>query len=561
MRIALLFFLTLLAPAARADEPLRFTLALYHFNVEFVAGSRSAEDAVVTESFEPLVDLYLRHPDWGADLEMQGCMIEILAKRHPAVLAKLQRLLDAGRVELVCCHYSDQLVLAFPRVDLERGLEIDARTLTAHGLPRAPVIFFQEGQFGEGLLEVLRGHGDTIAVAADGAYDFSHPEDKDVPLLSSRGILVVPGDRRAFALPDGSRVETDWSKLGDGERVATGSDPYGLKKPFQFDPALLAAYEQELQTRAARGDRMASIVEYVAQMKARGLAPTPCKPYLDTPWKGAKADNVWLWLGRHDLPIEDDTGIRAENARARIEVLRAEAVLRAGGEDEERIAPAWKHLLKAEVSDATGWAPLPIEMDYARGHAQRAIDAARAIDGDAERWIDTRTGRYVEAPPPAARADVDAGPVPAQLRGGQGSLRWARLGEDVWEVRAAFSLLPWKLGLGSVAFPVTEPVVRYSPAGLDEQVVEIAWQDLAPRQAHLALANGLVGLGGDLWAIQDHARGYSACRVTPTEAAWVVEGGARPKHDWRFLVVRGKARALELAVRTNVWPVVRAGSE
>lgn len=560
MALALAVFLAL-PLAAGADETRRYDLALYHFNIEFIAGSRSAEDAIVTESFDPLLDLYLRHPTWGADLELQGYMIEVLAQRHPAVLEKLRALVAAGSVELICCHYSDQLVLAFPHTDLVRGLVIDDRLLARHGLRRAPVIFFQEGQFGAGLLEYLRRNGRAVAVAPAGTYDFSQPGDAAAPLLASRGVVVVPGDTRRYSAPDGTRIEAVWTRLGDGEPAATGSNPYGLKKAFRFDPAVLGGLEHALEAQAAAGVRIVSVSEYVRQVRALGVEPAACKPYFDTPWKGERTGNVFLWMGRHDQPLEDDVGIHTDTVRARLDLLRAEGVLRAEGKDPRVLEEGWKHLLKSEVTDATGWVPLPIEMRYAREHAAAAAAAARLVQGPEDRWVDTQTGVYVDPPERLAHEPAAGGPVAVHLRQATGKVTWALLGGGIWEVQVAFRLLPWKLARAAVAFPVTEPVVRYSPAGLDGEVAEVPWDAVGVKGAWLALPNGLVGLGHDLWLIQDHAQGFACCHVTPGEAAFEVEGGARLSHDWRFLVVRGWRQALVMALRTNVCPVVPAFHE
>ncbi|MBI4615817.1 MAG: hypothetical protein HY720_19515, partial [Planctomycetes bacterium] len=45
--LAVLVFTGAAASPAVADDPERFALALYHFNLQFVSGDREAEDAVV----------------------------------------------------------------------------------------------------------------------------------------------------------------------------------------------------------------------------------------------------------------------------------------------------------------------------------------------------------------------------------------------------------------------------------------------------------------------------------------------------------------------------------
>ncbi len=546
----------LIALSACAEEPRRYALALYHFNVEFVAGSRKAEDAVVTESFEPLLDMYLRHPEWGADFEMQGYMVEVLAERHPSVLEKLRKVVSGGRVEIVCCHYADQLVLAFPREDLEWAIQIDDEVLAANGLSRSPVAFFQEGQFGEGLLACLEGNGWKVAVAAKGTYDFWQPKN-EAPLIESRGVVVVPGMSRSYAAPDGTRIEAEWTKLGDGEPVATGSNPYGLKKRFRFDAEVLGGYERHLEEREKRGDRIVSVSRYVEEVRALGVTPSPAKPYLDSPWKGDNPEQVYLWMGRHDQPVEDDVGIHTEVVLARQAVLRAAAV--AGDADAEPVVRAWKHLLRAQVSDSTGWAPLPVEMTYAREHARAALKAAAEVEGPEGRWVDTRSGELCEAPAEPAGEGVAEGPLRVRVEGTLTErVSWTRLREGLHEVRVRFTLLPWKAGHGRVVFPSDAEEVLYSPAGLDTEVVAVPWESIEPDHAYLALPNGLIGVGEDLWVVQDHRTGFSSCRVSRDEVSFEVEGGSRLTHEWRFLVVTGRAAALDLALRTNVWPVVPA---
>lgn len=97
-----------------------YVVALLHFNLQYVAGGmegtfadwpcdeQSIEDQIIIESFEPILDLMLEHPDWSIDLELQGYMVEVMADRHPPVLDKLHTLAHGGQVELVSWHYSAQ---------------------------------------------------------------------------------------------------------------------------------------------------------------------------------------------------------------------------------------------------------------------------------------------------------------------------------------------------------------------------------------------------------------------------------------------------------------------
>ncbi|MFZ5469991.1 MAG: hypothetical protein ACOZIN_11200, partial [Myxococcota bacterium] len=116
MILRLSFLAALLAQGAAHAERVKATL--YHFNLQYVAGGmqnypdgksrdpnynlseEQVEDLIVVESFAPLLKIFLRHPTWKADLEMQGLFVEVLAARHPQVLEDLRTLAMRGQIEL-----------------------------------------------------------------------------------------------------------------------------------------------------------------------------------------------------------------------------------------------------------------------------------------------------------------------------------------------------------------------------------------------------------------------------------------------------------------------------
>ena len=60
------------------EEPTKFALSMFHFNIQYCAGGlkgflptpevdlneAEVEDRIVTQSFEPLLDMLLEHPTW-----------------------------------------------------------------------------------------------------------------------------------------------------------------------------------------------------------------------------------------------------------------------------------------------------------------------------------------------------------------------------------------------------------------------------------------------------------------------------------------------------------------
>src|SRR5262249_8477603 len=156
-------------PAAAAPE--KYAMAIFHFNVQYVAGglrgffvepdptldlsADEVENRIVTQSFEPVLDMLIAHPSWAVDIELQGYMLAVMAARHTTVLDKLRTLAKSSQVEVVSFHYSDQLFLAHAPEDWERSAELNETTFQKHDIPRSDVIFCQEGQAGLAMAGVM----------------------------------------------------------------------------------------------------------------------------------------------------------------------------------------------------------------------------------------------------------------------------------------------------------------------------------------------------------------------------------------------------------------------
>jgi len=109
------------------------------------------------------------------------------------------------------------------------------------------------------------------------------------------------------------------------------------------------------------------------------------------------------WLGKQRSGNEKDGLTRARNFITRGEVMAAEQWLNISGKSDhpysDILEKAWKHLLLSEVSDASGWSPWPIEVEYADLHADTAEGLARQVmealmDDHTSTVIDTRNQNH-----------------------------------------------------------------------------------------------------------------------------------------------------------------------
>ncbi len=519
--LALLAVILVSGPGSSKERPAGgFLLNMYHFNIQYVVGSEASMRRIVKQSFEPLVDFYAAHPGWGADFEMQGLMIEYMAESHTEVLDKFRRLVNSGQVSLTSFHYADQLLLAFPGHDQKWSIKLNDRIFEKYGIERSSVIFTQEAQFGEGMCRLGRDHGYDAAVMTTSQYSWFQ-DDERFPYFSAHGMDVITN--RDAIHPD-TGVKVKWLFLGDGELVATaGISPYfpGL---FRANPAKLKGLEARMTALEKEGYKPSTVSEYVAALREAGLKPAPLRPMLDSPWRPEDGSGVFQWMGKYAFPWEADYDIRSRNWRVRTKLIEAERA----GADDEVLAEAWGHMLNAEVSDPTGWFPFPVEIKWDYEQMDLAL---KALEG----------APLPNAAPasPVFRELTDEPPVEVGLFGG------ALKSKATWEEaevlsRKAYSVsVEWK-GSGGIAFPLAGDYLEYSPAMMEHEVRRIDINDIKPKSIHLALPNGLIGLGDGLYLIRDNAAGCLAAGFYPKarEIRFETSKARGAKIGMRFYIIQ-----------------------
>ncbi|MEZ4240541.1 MAG: hypothetical protein R3F59_31180 [Myxococcota bacterium] len=571
------------APTPSADH---CALAVLHFNLQYCAGGldgmmeqlgldpgafdwsdEALQDQIVVESFAPVLDLLDAHPDWSMTLEMQGLMLDVIAERHPDVLDHLRTLAKAGRAEIASFHYSDQLFLAYPREDLERSVARTQERFAALDVPLSGVVFTQEGQFGEGMADVMAAHGYTTAVIAHNLFEPQHP---DVPgsLFDAGPVEAIVG-RGWDDAATGASVR--FTYLDDGELLATNDLNCYLGPLFVHSPAAVAAYEAEVQGLVDAGYRPEGVEACASALKAAGVAPSPLPALLDGTWQPENTDNLGLWMGGSGAfggldGSEDDNGVLTAGTRAHrlLHAVQAaaDAAPAARPEVARRLDDAWRELALGQVSDATGWNPFGTETACGLDHLARAAalgaEAAGYLWPEAAGttlWLDP-SGARIE--PPAA--DTDASPPPGWVdaeitdAGRPAAARWLRSGVTglpVWEV--AFEPDAFADPEVAVAFPWDGEAFRGVRA-LTRTPVTLPTASFALTQTGLPLGLGVVGLAPDRWLALDQATVHLAGRFD-TDAATVTfeDGTLRADRGavWRFHVATSAEEAAAAGILLN----------
>lgn len=598
-----------LLPAAALADPVHAHVTVYHFNIQYVAGGMQGypdgvshdpkfymseaqvEDRIVTQSFAPILEILLRHPTWHVDLEMQGRMVEVMAERHAQTLDNLRTLAKRGQVEIISLHYSDQLFLAYPRRDLERSIKRNKAVFAANDLPLSTVDFNQEGQFNEGLVQVLHDNGYTIAVVPRNLLGY---ELGSVPaeFMTKLGVDLPVNGYSATA-----DLIVEWEGPGDGELIVCGgTSPYLGTDFHTFDAGVdnsLQGFEDQRTAWEQAGQQQLTITEMVALAKQHTTF-MELPPITDGSWRPDDTHNLLRWMGGlgglYDLftPTEKDNAVLTANMRASLDVAACEAVeawakSKPGADARaQALDTAGRELALAQVSDSTGWTPWLGEVSYSLNHAQAARDAAlKCIDapelrGPKVRTVDLSTGMVRDDAAPDAgptRTPMDA-PFEVKVATGEPdagpgrtvTMSWARLSPERLELTVDATAGNTKNDrLVSLTFPMDMDFdhVAYSPALDEGELRDLPNTDFLPYAEHTIPApNGLVGLGHARWLLKDVTQVHLAALVRQaTREVELRDESIRadePAH-WRIEILDGVdgPRALQLAAAQNVTPVMQ----
>ncbi len=535
--------LLLLPQTTLADsEPRKFAVGVYHFNVQYCAGGlagfaealgaedlwssldvsdEGVQDAIIVESFQPLLALFAAHPDWGADIELQGLMIDAIHARHPDVLTTMQGLDD--QVDFDSFHWSDELWTAQPATAIERSFARTRRSFDEAGIRPGASFFTQEGQFGHGMAEIVPG-GSVLMLPRNlwGLHGLGEPE----PLYTLGASEVIVAGHGWSGVLGETPVEVRWVYMDDGELLATqGMNCYFLPV-FRHDPASVAAHEAEIQGLVDQGFSMVTVSHLASELRALGVEGGPLPPIIDGTWQPDDTANLGRWMGDGGVfpETEHDGAVRSSWHRAYRDLRAAETL----GIDPLTLDEAWDHLLLAGVSDATGWNPFETEVLYSLDHADAArrlvLPTLREAAGACQGWLSVDPG--------AQTATCVDSPAFARLRpaeeGGDGGAELVtedlavsgELGRWVDPERPDQELfrVTWR-GADAAGNPAREPrfpwsgsTARFLPAGQRTQWLELPLAAFAaePDPVGLPLANGVLSDGTRFLVIDPGTVGLAA---------------------------------------------------
>ncbi len=546
----------------------KVAMAVYHFNLQYVAGDQRIERRIVRESIIPLLDFYEAHPNYKGDFEIQGWALEVIQEEFPEVIERLRALINSGQLELVVAHYSDQLFIGYPALDLQRSVELSDRVLKKLNLKRSRVFFAQELQWSPALASALQGKYDVVVTSGD---PYGYYRSAAMPLewfeyAGKRMLVLLGGGEKSLKC-----CQWAWAFFDDGEVFSTRD----YMSDFYRVPEWEKQHVDRFKKLEREGYRFVTVSEFVALLKERGYK-IPTMPYVPEGTWNMSAGGPYNWLGKQGGGAETDGPTRARNFRARNWVLTAETLVkkvidRLQGPRafiEKVLELAWQHLLLGEVSDSSGWSPFPIEVRYTDEECTVAEQGARVLIEQVLSttgldtgcvFVDLKSGEVTPARASTShpQAECAASPTPVKVRAASYEIQVEKFSKDLYRLRIT-ARRP-RDGQVEFVFPLTGRVHYYSPPLGEDSLVSVP-TDLK-HDPILSLANGLFTLGNGWNLIKDNTVEHLAGTWRYKSNELVFREGLRedvPTAEMVFYLYRGTPQeALARANRLNVWPRIR----
>ncbi len=504
----------------------KYTMALYHFNVQFVSGSTTIENRIIEKSFYPLLKMYERHSTWRCNIELSGYMLEILYHKYPQLLDLLKNLVNEGQIELIVSHYSEQLLVAYPRTDMAKSIEISDNILDSSGLVRSGVFFAQESQWTPGYAGLLNSYDyNTVVVSSDPWYYYLPNRMKmNSPLfyLEDNSSQSLDSDKRLLNVllhkKDGlvNGIDYHWAYASDGETANT----FAYENNFRYDSSKEQNHEKKL-TKIETEYHFVFISEFVAMLREKNVEREKIPVIPEATWKMRKNEGVWLWMGNNSARYEDDAFIRAYTYRARQKALVAESLLKITRakaidvSDEERmLLNIWKQILLAEVSDSTGWFPWEIEVKESVRLTDLALKSLDIIIAELKAKLGYQDTLLKVDPSKNTISKISSYDEPkltsmptlhVTVKGGPYQINCTK-GE--FGVTLNIKMLLEKKSTVEIRFPA-ENGIMYSPSLAENTLITLNPTDIQ-ENPYLPLSNGLVIINGSKAIIKHCAERHMA---------------------------------------------------
>jgi len=548
-------------------EDTHFVVTYFHFNIQWRCGDPVVEERIINGSIRNLLNFYYENPQFKFTFEIQGYAIELMSQDYPDLLDIIQKLTDRGQMELVVTHYSDQLFIAYPLLDLTKSIELSNDILKRHNIRRSNVFGVQESQWSPVLPEIMKkfdydiyvGKNRVFEAFADmGNFRLKYKEtcvwetkwnDKNIYVVLNKNGRVDDED-------DTKTLFYDWSHFGDGERINTGCDD----NDFEFVEGHQEKFEEKLKSYEEKDYKFLTISELVYTTLEKNLGTHTIEEI-----PGCMQGDEYIWSGKKYHEYENDTAINTLGYRARTSLLALETIIKVAenhnvdiSEEKELIEDLWKELLLCEVTDGRGWYPHEVEVDYCIKKAENVTTICKETGEELLSQLGINSNVLIETESDNIYEDFTLpqydnadSPISFNISCDNYSYSCYNYSESLYLLEIILN--PTNSENVSVSFNALEGNRCYSPLAIN---TDMDIEKFSNDELSLMLANGWIYLGGEVSLIKVCTTRHVSMNLTNTSVVFR-EDMLEEEVIYQFFIFFGeKEDALEFANNLNVSPYV-----
>jgi hypothetical protein len=563
-------------------EQYKRALGLFHFNVQYVAGSVASYHRYCTEAIIPFLECFQRNAKFRASFELCGSGLEFFAKHYSADFDVLRDIVSRGQLELISSTYFPSLWIAFPLRDLVKSIEINRDRLSALGLRPSSIFFSQEAFFGQGL-RALDGlfsaaicKDESLRYQLSPARCFDYFSFGRMRLVVGSGHLMNEMARVICAQPTSAigkaglglysarlkaaraslpevavaqpQPNWHWYHMGSGHHFTTPNSPEN-SQDFFSDARWTSMNEKLISDLQDRGYTFSTITEYVEETKNK---PTEqLSDIIESSWNCQKSRGAFTWMNKQERAFDRNTNILGLAWRSRHELRKCEKIFESLSIAEQKAAhplldSLWTKQLLAESSDPCGWAPTPNEVRFGIESAESALISARALhltlQGRSKRKgpPSLPEDEVIQIERPSSNADFASLPF---LIGAEGALDVYDCGVESAVCALSAKAIDEEAGIG---FRLMSRSVVFCPSGLESEPTHLEIDSALPNELFLPLANGLIGIGDNMYVIRLNRYGQPSAKVNKKSdnVVFGISGKIVGRSiTWRFMLFSGTLQA------------------
>ncbi len=186
-------------------------------------------EQIASQSYEYLVYLFKKYPNYKATLNISGCLLDMLAELRPALIRDLQALVSSGQIELTSSSKFHALLPLLDRTEVIRQIKLNEETLHKY-FPkyRAKGFYLPEMAYSSDLGKIIKNLGYKWIIL-DPICAQENIDSKVLYSIKNLGLSVVFRDRTISKKYPAEEIFHKISKIKEAEIIisATDGEVYG----------------------------------------------------------------------------------------------------------------------------------------------------------------------------------------------------------------------------------------------------------------------------------------------------------------------------------------------